>query len=40
MTELRLAVHPRAIINLKMDGKKVEEELIINVLTYFSYSCF
>lgn len=35
MTELRLAVHPRAIINLKMDGKKVEEELIINVLTYF-----
>lgn len=35
IAELRQAIHPRAIINLKMDGKKVDEQLLINVLTYF-----
>jgi trk system potassium uptake protein TrkH len=35
LVELRQSVHPRAVLYLKMDGKKVEEQLIINVLTYF-----
>jgi len=35
VSELRQSIHPRAILYLKMDGKKVEEQLLINVLTYF-----
>lgn len=35
IVELRQAIHPRAVINLKMDGKQVEEPLLINALAYF-----
>lgn len=35
LVELRQSIHPRAILNLKMDGKNVEAQLIINVLIYF-----
>ena len=35
IVELQQAVHPRAIINLKLDGKQINDQLIINVLTYF-----
>lgn len=35
IVEFWQAIHPRAIINLKMDGKRIDEQLLINVLTYF-----
>lgn len=33
--ELRRALHPRAILNIKIDGKSVNQDVIINVAQFF-----
>jgi trk system potassium uptake protein TrkH len=35
LAELRQAIHPRAVLNLKVDGKFVEESILINAFSYF-----
>ena len=35
LAELRQAIHPRAVLNLKVDGKFVEESILINAFSTF-----